>query len=63
MRKRIAGFCPHLEKECVIEVNYINSSTFEGEAYTKGRFSCDYKEIASCNPNTCPIYKRAPQDI
>lgn len=62
-RKTVCGICPLSNKKSEITVKYVESSTMEGEEYSKGTFDCDNRIALNCKPNTCPIYKNAPEKI
>lgn len=64
MLKRFYGVCPTQEKQYSVLVNYIDSSTFEGKQYTKGRTTCDYiKYGGECKFFQCPIANTAPEKL
>lgn len=62
-RKTVLGICPLNNKKSEITVKYVESSTTEGKEYSKGTFECENKILLNCKPNTCPIYKNAPEKI
>ena len=58
----VSGYCPAQGKDYTINVSYLDASTFEGKAYIKGQFRCEYNLFGDkCNGNNCPIYKNAPE--
>lgn len=58
----IKGYCPTLEKDHTIDVEYIDASTLEGREYIKGLFTCSIASYGGkCSvANECPLYKSAP---
>ena len=62
-RKTVYGICPLSNKTAEITIKYVESSTMEGEEYSKGTFECENIIELNCKPNTCPIYKNAPERI
>ncbi|QUH21109.1 hypothetical protein [Alkaliphilus sp. B6464] len=59
----VTGFCPTLEGEHSIEVEYINASTLEERIHIKGLFTCSVVSFGGCCSvaKNCPLYKSAPE--
>lgn len=60
----VNGFCPTLDKDHSIEVDYINASTLDGKAYIRGLFTCSVVSFGGECPvaNNCPVYNSAPKE-
>ncbi len=60
----ITGYCPTLDKDHSIEVDYINTSTLQGRSYIKGLFTCEVVSFGGdCSyVKDCPLYKQAPEE-
>ncbi len=64
MLKNSFGFCKELKTDYVISINYIDSSTHEGNEYSKNKMECPYNnEHHTCKMNDCPIWENAPNII
>jgi len=57
-----SGFCPTLQKNYSIRVEYINACTFDNpNRYIKGYCTCDHYSTNGCEiASKCPINANAP---
>ena len=60
----INGFCPTLDKDHSIEVEYIDASTLQERKYIKGLFTCEVVSFGGIcsSSNNCPLYNAAPEE-
>ena len=58
------GFCPTLNQDYSIEVEYIDASTFNNNLYIQGLATCEYHAAFKCpKASECPIRAKAPKEI
>ena len=57
-----SGFCPTLQKDYSITVEYIDACTFDNpNRYIQGRCTCEHYAFNGCgNASECPIRAKAP---
>lgn len=64
MYQNITGYCPTLEENYTIRVNYLEISAGKFHGFTKDTFQCRHNIYGdSCSINDCPIYMSAPDTL
>lgn len=65
MRKEYINICGVSGKLQKIVVDYEDSSTNEGNEYSKIKFHCPKKDVSNdtCKRQNCPVYQKAPETI
>ena len=64
MRKKIAGYCPTLDKDYSITVTYIDGSTLSQRCLIKDTFRCEHNTYGdACTLSDCPLYESAPDSL
>lgn len=60
----ISGYCPTLNDDYSITVDYIDASDLSGRKHIKGLASCELAGRGDCpNVKTCPLIAKAPEKI
>ena len=59
------GFCPTLEKDYSVDVEYVDASTMGNENYyIQGLIDCHHNSLNACPVfSDCPIIAKAPKEI
>lgn len=63
VKKKVTGFCPVIERDHTVFVNYINGSTFTESVFVKGKVECSLESSAMCDQEKCPLRLSAPVEI
>lgn len=64
MIKKFSGICDvHHNLNVRGYIEYKDSSTMEGDEYSKAGVDCNYKEIYKCRRNDCPFWIKAQKVI
>ncbi len=64
MVKRFNGTCSKYGIKVNGWIDYIDSSTQEGDEYSKSGMRCDYNDVQKkCTRNDCPFWKVAQKVI
>lgn len=65
MKKQATGYCPAIDEEITISVDYIYSSSLaEGELWVKNLISdCPATSGVPCHLKSCPIADYLPENI
>ena len=57
------NICPKCGERVRGYIDYLDSSTQEGDEYTKNKVECNFKEANKCTRNECPFFQKAHQTI
>lgn len=60
----INGYCPLLEKDHTIQIDYVGGETYFGgkNRFKKNVYDCDYaSDCPYAKDKKCPIYNNAPE--
>lgn len=59
------GFCPTLNQDYSIEIEYIDAGTLDNpNVYIQGLATCDYHALNRCpKAAECPIRAKAPKNV
>lgn len=64
MYKKVTGYCPVLDENYSIRVNYREISTSAFHGCIKDTFRCEYNvSRCICPMPDCPIYTSAPETL
>ena len=59
MIKKFSGICDVYNLDVTGQIEYIDSSTCEGDEYSKVGVECNYKHIYKCRRNDCSFWINA----
>lgn len=63
MNKRFDEICSKYNVNVDGYIEYVDSSTQEGEEYSKRRVECNYKSTYGCTRTDCPYWLNMPEVI
>lgn len=61
--RKFNGICNVYNISVNGKIEYKDSSTFEGEEYSKYGLECSHKDIHNCTKNNCLFWKEAQKVI